>query len=179
MILGMSLTTFTILHVIICFIGLVAGLVVVFGMFGSKRLNGWTAVFLIFTILISVTGFMFPIHGFTPALATGVVSSIILAAAVLGLYVFRLNGAWRWIYVAGAVAALYLNVFVLIVQSFQKVAVLRDLAPTQTETPFLVTQIAALVLFLAFAMLALIKFHPERTRLAWSGNADAPWPARK
>ncbi|HEU4661754.1 MAG TPA: hypothetical protein VFS63_13945 [Pseudolabrys sp.] len=164
MILGMSLGTFTALHVIICLIGLVAGLVVVFGMFGSRRLAGWTAVFLISTILISVTGFMFPIHGLTPALATGIVSIVLLGAAVLGLYVFRLEGAWRWIYVACAVAALYLNVLVLIVQSFQKVAVLNALAPTQSEAPFLLTQSAALVLFLVLAILGLIKFHPERLR---------------
>jgi hypothetical protein len=89
---------------------------------------------------------------------------VLLGAAVLGLYVFRLEGAWRWIYVACAVAALYLNVLVLIVQSFQKVAVLNALAPTQSEAPFLVTQSAALVLFLVLAILGLIKFHPERLR---------------
>ena len=162
MILGMSIATFTILHVIICLIGLIAGLVVVFGMFSSKRMTGWTALFLVSTILISVTGFMFPIHGFTPALGTGVVSMVILIAAVAGLYFFKLGGAWRWIYVACAVAALYLNMFVLIVQSFQKILSLNALAPTQSEPPFLIAQAAALLIFVVFGFLAAARFHPER-----------------
>src|SRR5512135_506524 len=131
MILGLSVETFTILHVVITLIAIAAGFVVVFGMLGSKRLPGWTALFLLTTVLTSVTGFMFPIHGFTPALGVGIISMVLLAIALLALYAKHLTGAWRWIYVATAVTALWFNFFVLIVQSFQKISFLHALAPTQ------------------------------------------------
>src|SRR5882757_4393853 len=99
MIIGMSIQTFTTVHVVISLIAIAAGVVVMFGMLGSHRMPGWTAIFLLMTILTSVTGFMFPISGFTPALAVGVISIILLAIALLALYVKRLAGAWRWIYV--------------------------------------------------------------------------------
>lgn len=160
MILGMSIQTFTVLHVIISLVAIATGLVVLVGMLGSKRLTGWTAQFLLTTILTSVTGFMFPINGFTPALGTGVVSLVVLAVALLALYGKHLAGAWRWIYVATAVAALYLNVFVLIVQSFQKVAFLTAMAPTQSEPPFLIAQSVALVLFIVLGLVAAFRFRP-------------------
>ena len=124
MILGMSLHTFTVLHVIISLIAIVAGLVVIAGMVGSQRMPGVTALFLVTTILTSATGFLFPISGFTPALGVGIVSLIILAIALLALYGRHLAGAWRWIYVVSAVAALWFNAFVLIVQVFEKLSVL-------------------------------------------------------
>jgi hypothetical protein len=107
-----------------------------------------------------VTGFLFPFHGFTPAIGVGILSMIVLIAAILALYVFRLAGAWRWVYVGGAVIALYFNVFVLIVQSFQKIAPLKALAPTQTEPPFLIAQVAALLFYIAVGIGAVRRFHP-------------------
>lgn len=162
MILGLSLATFTIVHVLISLVAIATGVVVVAGMFGANRVSGWTAVFLIFTLLTSLTGFLFPIKAFTPALGTGLVSTVVLLIALGALYGANLHGAWRWIYVVCAVVALYLNVLVLIVQSFQKVPPLHDLAPTGSETPVLVAQAIALVLFVGAGILAVRRFHPER-----------------
>ena len=123
MILGLSLQNFTLLHVIISLIGIVTGFVVVFGMLKGERMGVWTALFLVTTILTTATGFLFPNAAFTPALAVGYVSSAVLIVTLLALYVFRLAGPWRWIYVIGALVALYLNTFVGVVQSFQKILV--------------------------------------------------------
>jgi hypothetical protein len=121
MILGISIGAFTILHVIITLVAIGSGLIVVGGMFASHRLPVTTALFLFTTALTSVTGFLFPIHGFTPALGVGILACVILLIALFALYEEHLVGAWRWIYVIAAVASLYLNVFVLVVQSFVKV----------------------------------------------------------
>src|SRR5262249_11545549 len=141
---------FTILHVAISLVAIVSGLIVLVGMLRARRLPGWTALFLLTTILTSVTGFMFPISGVTPAIIFGVISIVILAIALAALYVKHLSGAWRWIYVVTVLIALYLNVFVLIVQPFQKVPALQKLAPTQSEPPFQIVQgvvlVAALIL---------------------------------
>jgi hypothetical protein len=162
MILGMSIETFTLVHVIISLIAIVSGLIVLFGMFGGHRMSGMTALFLVTTILTSVTGFLFPISGFTPAIGVGIISLVLLALAVLGLYVFRLAGAWRWIYVVTAVIALYFNVFVLVAQSFMKVSFLKPLAPTQSEPPFQIAQGVVLLLFIIAGIVAVRRFHPER-----------------
>jgi hypothetical protein len=166
MIIGLSLQTFTTIHVIISLLAIASGIVVLIGMLGSHRMQGLTALFLITTILTSVTGFLFPIHGFTPGLGTGIVSLVLLAVALYGLYGKGLVGTWRRIYVACAVSALYLNVLVLIVQSFQKVPKLQVLAPTQSEPPFLITQSAALVFFLIVGAVAALRFHPAASRPA-------------
>ena len=160
MIAGLSIENFTILHVAISLIGIVSGLIVLFGMLRARRLPGWTALFLATTVLTSVTGFMFPINGLTPAIVVGVISIVILAIALMALYVKHLSGAWRWIYVTTALAALYFNVFVLIVQSFQKVPALQKLAPTQSEPPFLVAQGVVLVAFLVLGTMAARRFRP-------------------
>jgi hypothetical protein len=117
MILGMSLETFTLAHVVLSLVGIASGFIVLFGMIGAKRLDGWTALFLATTVLTSVTGFFFPVGAFMPSYAVGITSLVFLAAALVALYVYRLAGAWRWIYVVGAVVALYLNVFVAVVQA--------------------------------------------------------------
>jgi len=166
MILGMSIDTFTLVHVIISLVGIVTGLIVLFGMFGGHRMSGITALFLLTTILTSVTGFLFPISGFTPAIGVGIISLAILALALLGLYGFRLAGAWRWIYVVSAVIALYLNVFVLVVQSFQKLAFLQPLAPTQSEPPFQIAQGIVLLLFIVGGIVAVRRFHPDAQPVA-------------
>ena len=142
MILGMSADTFTQVHVILSLVGIVSGLIVVFGMLSANKLDGLAALFLATTVLTSVTGFFFPVSGFMPSHAIGILSLVFLAAAILAFYVYHLAGSGRWIYAVGAVVALYLNVFVGIVQAFQKVSFLKPLAPTQSEPPFLVAQIA-------------------------------------
>ena len=158
MTLGLSLSAFTTLHVVISLIGIASGFVVLYGMLGSQRLPGWTALFLATTILTSVTGFMFPINGVTPGLVVGAISLVLLGLALLGLYVFRLAGPWRWVYVFTALAALYFNVFVGVVQAFRRVPVLRTLAPQQTEPPFLIAQLVVLAVFVALTIVATRRF---------------------
>src|SRR5262245_38303910 len=131
MVLGMSLATFTLVHVIISLIGIASGIIVLFGMLGSNRMPGMTALFLATTVLTSATGFLFPFTTSLPSHITGIISLVVLAIALLALYVGHLHGAWRWIYVVTAVIALWLNCFVGVVQSFLKVPVLQPLAPTQ------------------------------------------------
>jgi hypothetical protein len=163
MILGMSIGAFTLLHVIITVVAIGSGLIVVGGMFASNRLPLTTALFLFTTALTSVTGFLFPIHGLTPALRVGILACVILAVALFALYKEHLAGAWRWIYVITAIASLYLNVFVLVVQSFVKVSALNALAPTQSEPPFTITQAVVLAIFILIALVAVIKFRPGTT----------------
>jgi hypothetical protein len=160
MILGM--TPFTLFHVILSLIGIVAGLVVLAGLLASDRREGWTLIFLITTVATSVTGFMFPFGGFTPAIGVGIISMIFLIAAIVALYIYRLAGAWRWIYVVSAIVSLYLNVFVLVVQSFQKIPAFNALAPTGSEPPFAIVQGIVLVLFIIAGFLSLRRFHPIR-----------------
>jgi len=161
MIAGLSIENFTILHTAISLIAIASGLIVLAGMLRARRLPGWTAVFLVTTLLTSVTGFMFPINGLTPAIVFGLISIVILAIALAELYLKHLSAAWRWIYVTTALVALYLNVFVLIVQSFQKLPALQKLAPTQSEPPFLIAQAAALIAFLILGAMAARKFRPD------------------
>jgi hypothetical protein len=166
MIIGLSIYTFTIIHVIISLVAIASGIVVLVGMLGANRLRGWTALFLVTSILTSVTGFMFPINGFTPAIGTGIVSILVLGVALIALYAKHLVGSWRWIYVTAAATALYFNVLVLIVQSFQKVPALHALAPTQSEPPFLIAQGSALVVFLVVGFFAASRFRPATDVLA-------------
>jgi len=161
MILGMSTSTFTMVHVIISLIGIVSGFIVLFGFLNANRFNGWTALFLAATVLTSVTGFFFPTPRILPSQVVGVISLIALAVALFALYRSHLAGAWRWVYVTCAVLALYLNVFVGVVQSFQKLAFLQPLAPTQSEAPFLVAQLVVMGLFVLLGVLAVRRFHPK------------------
>lgn len=155
-----SLPLYTNIHTIISLIGIVAGFIVLFEMNANKPLGFWNQIFLWTTIATSVTGFGFPFGGVTPGIIVGVLSLIVLAVALLALYGKHLGGAWRWIYVLTAAIALWFNVFVLIVQSFQKIGFLQALAPTQSEPPFMLAQGAALVLTAALGALAARKFHP-------------------
>src|SRR5258708_2320742 len=168
MILGLSVQAFTQLHVIITLVAIVSGIVVVFGMLGSHRMPALTALFLVTTILSSVTGFLFPISGATPALIVGAISCVLLLLALIALYGAHLIGAWRWIYILTAVLALWFNVFVLIVQSFEKLAALNPLAPQvgppfaePTNPHFAVAQAAALIIFAVLGFLAIKKFRPD------------------
>src|SRR5690349_5611686 len=160
MILGLSLSAFTAVHVILSLIGIVTGVVVVFGMLADRPLAGWTAVFLASTVLTSATGFLFPFSGLLPSHLVGIISLVVLAIALAALYLFRLQGLWRWVYIVSAVLALYFNVFVGVVQSFQKLSFLQPLAPTQSEPPFIIAQSAVLIVFLAISVFALRSFHP-------------------
>ncbi len=161
MILGMSTATYTSLHVLISLIGIGSGLVVMSGFLTGKRLEGLTAIFLITTVLTSVSGFGFPFDHLLPSHKVGIISLIVLAIAIAALYMFHLAGAWRWIYVISAATALYLNVFVLVFQAFEKVPALKALAPTQKEPPFLLAQLVVLIVYLGFTILAAKKFHIE------------------
>ena len=160
----MILQIYTIIHVIISLVGIFTGLVVLLGMLAGNCLDGWTKWFLITTVATSVTGFLFPFHGFTPAIGVGIISLLVLAVAVYARYPRQLSGAWHWIYVVTAVIALYFNVFVAVVQSFEKVPVLKAMAPTQTEPPFKVTQLVVLALFVVLGIVAAIRFRPEPIR---------------
>lgn len=166
MILGMSTSAFTQVHVVISLIGIFAGVVAVFGMLCASRLPAWTAIFLITTVATSVTGFMFPSTGFDAAHVVGTVSLIVLAIAIVALYVYHLSGAWRWLYVVSSIVALYLNVFVGVAQSFQKVAFLHPLAPNGSEPPFIIAQVLVMVIFIVLGILAAKKFHPVVRGLA-------------
>jgi len=158
MMLGMSLETFTVFHVVISLIAIASGFVVVFGMIAGKRLDMLTALFLITTVATSVTGFMFPNHQITPGIVLGILSMIVLIVALIARYGRQMAGAWRSTYVVTSVIALYFNFFVLIAQSFMKVPALKALAPTQHEPPFAIAQISALVLFIVLGILAVKKF---------------------
>jgi hypothetical protein len=158
MVLGMTLSAFTRVHVIISLIAVVSGLLTVSGMARGQRTAGWTGLFLLTTVLTSVTGFLFPFDHLLPSHQVGVVSLVVLAVVLLGRYGTGLSGPWRWIYPLGCVIVLYLNVFVLVVQAFQKVAFLAALAPTQSELPFQLVQLAVLALFLWLAVGAVRRF---------------------
>ena len=160
MILGMSVGAFTLLHVVLTLVAIGSGLIVAGGIFASHKLPGTTALFLFTTALTSVMGFLFPIRGFTPALGVGILACVILAVALFALYKEHLVGAWRWIYVITALVSLYLNVFVLVAQSFMKVSALNALAPTQSEPPFAITQAVVLVIFILIGLIAVVKFRP-------------------
>lgn len=161
MTLGLTLPVFTLVHIAISLIGIAAGFGVLFGFLASRESPGWTKVFLLFTILTSVTGFMFPFDKVLPSHVTGAISLGVLALALVALYGRRLAGPWRWVYVVTAVAALYLNTFVLVVQTFIKNPALKELAPTQSEAPFAITQGLVLLAFIALGTLAVRRYHPE------------------
>jgi hypothetical protein len=162
MMLGLSLSAFTTLHVIITLIAIVAGLVVMFGMLGPNRMPGLTAIFLLFTILTSVTGFMFPFNGVTPGILIGILSCILLALACIALYAMHLAGIWRPIYVVTALVSLYLNVFVLVIQSFLKIPALHELAPGNPPAgaAFAVVQGIVLVFFVVMIFRVWRGFRP-------------------
>ncbi len=166
MMLGMSLSTFTLIHVVISLVGIASGLVVLYGLLTGKRLDRWTVLFLLTTVLTSVTGFGFPFDHLLPSHKVGIISLVLLALAIVARYALHMAGAWRWIYTVCAVMALYLNIFVLVVQSFEKVPALKTLAPTQSEPPFLVTQLIVLALFIVLGIFAVRKFQPEHVSVA-------------
>ncbi|MDB5303972.1 MAG: hypothetical protein JWM97_1521 [Phycisphaerales bacterium] len=161
----MILTAFTLLHVAISLVAIVSGFIVVMGLLVGKRSDGWAAIFLASTLATSVTGFLFPFHRLLPSHGVGIVSLLILPVCIIARYRRHLVGHWRWVYVVTVLLLLYLNVFVLIAQAFQKVPALKAMAPTQSEPPFLLAQLVVLVLFVVLTVAAAIRFRdslPQR-----------------
>lgn len=156
-----DLPMFTLVHVVISVVGIISGLVVAGGLLGNARLDGWTALFLATTILTSVTGFFFPFKGILPPHVFGVISLVVLIPCLVARYGKHLAGSWRSVYVVTAIVALYLNVFVLVVQLFVKTPPLLQVAPTQQEPPFLVTQLLVLLLFVWLGRASLRAFRPQ------------------
>ena len=152
------MTTFTAIHVLLSLFGIISGLLVLFGLITARTMRRPTLIFLGTTFATSITGFFFPFHGFTPALGVGIVSVVILIAVIAARYLFRLTGAWRWVYVTGAIAALYFNSFVLVVQAFLKIPRLHVLAPTGSEPPFALAQALVLAFYLVAGALAMKGF---------------------
>lgn len=157
----MLLTILVVFHVAISLIGIFSGFVVLFGLLAGKRLDGWTRLFLVTTVLTSVTGFFFPVHQFMPSHAVGILSLVVLAIAIYARYPRRLAGGWCMAYVITAMIAQYFNVFVLIVQAFQKIPALHAIAPTQADPPFKITQLAVLVVFAVLTILVAVKFRND------------------
>jgi hypothetical protein len=165
MILGMSLSTFVTVHVIISLIAIVAGIIVMFGLLNSKSMPGLTGIFLLFTILTSATGFLIPplvSEKLLPSHIVGALSLVLLAIACIALYGMKLSGAWRWIYAVTALLSLYLNVFVLVIQGFLKVPALHALAPGEPPggPVFAVVQLIVLVFFVIVIIGAVRRFRP-------------------
>ncbi len=162
MVFGMSLATFTMVHVIISLIAIVSGIIVMFAMLGSSRMPGLTAIFLLSTILTSATGFLFPFTQLLPSHMIGIISLVLLAIACIALYAMQLAGPWRWIYVMTALVSLYLNVFVLVIQGFLKIPALHALAPSvpPSEPPFAVIQGLVLLFFVIVIVGASRRFRP-------------------
>jgi hypothetical protein len=161
-----GLELFTAFHVLISLIGILSGFVAIVGMVRSKPLDWWTDLFLVTTVATSVTGFLFPFNGFTPAIGTGIISMIVLTLAIVALRVKYLQGPWARTYAITAVMAQYFNFFVLIVQSFRRVPVLHALAPTESEPPFAIAQLVALIAFVALGYVATRGFVNAQTRVA-------------
>jgi hypothetical protein len=155
----MILTSFTIFHVLISLLGIGSGVVVMFGLLASRRMDGWTATYLVSTAGTSITGFLFPVEHFMPSHAVGILSLVVLATAALARYRYQMAGGWRRTYAITSVIALYFNCFVLVAQMFAKIPALKELAPTQSETPFKVAQLAVFLVFLTLGTLAASKFH--------------------
>jgi hypothetical protein len=155
---------FTLFHVVVSLLGIPSGLLVLYGFLTSNRMRGATLVFLVTTVVTSVTGFFFHRTHILPSHIVGVISLVLLTAAIVGLYFFHLKGAWRAIYVVCAVTSLYLNMFVLVAQLFLKVPALHVLAPKRSEPPFAISQAILLVAFLVLGSLTVRRFHPTVTR---------------
>jgi hypothetical protein len=171
MVLGVSLPTFTLIHVLVSLFGIASGLVVMYGFLTNKRLDGWTVAFLMTTALASMTGFLFPFGGATPAIKLGVISIAVLAITIVTRYPLHL--AWRKTYVVTACAALYFNFFVLVVQSFEKMPALRAVAPTQNEPPFVIAQVTILAIFVVLTAFAVKRFRVEPRTVAKSKTMGA------
>jgi hypothetical protein len=161
-----DLLTFTLIHVVLSLVGIIAGLVVVGGLMAGVRFDAWTGVYFVTTVLTNVTGFGFPFATLLPSHIVGGISLLVLVVAIAARYWRHLTGAWRGVFVVSTVLALYLNVFVLIAQLFQKVPALIAVAPTQKAPAFVVTHLIVLALFVVLGMAAVRGFRTERAAVA-------------
>ena len=161
-----GLAAFTAFHVLISLVGIGTGFIAIFGLIAGRWLNLWMKIFLVTTILTSVTGFFFPFKGITPGIVVGIISLLALAISVYALRAKKLAGGWRTAYVITAVVAQWLNFFVLIAQLFEKVPALHVLAPTNTEGPFKAAQLTALILFVVLGFLATRNFKHAQLQTA-------------
>jgi hypothetical protein len=148
----MMLNALTIFHVALSLIGIGSGVVAIYGLLKAETSSRWTPAFLTTTTATSLRGFLFPFHGVTPAQVLGFLSLIAVMIASLSIYRYHLQGIWRRTYAVTAVTALYFNVVVLVVQTFRRVPALRAMAPTESEPPFQITQLAVLLLFAAIGI---------------------------
>ena len=153
---GIPLDTLLQIHVIISLLAIPAGIVVIYGLLTGALSNGWTALFLLLTVLTSLTGFPLPPFGFDPPRAIGLILLVLVAIAIAAFYLFHLAGAWRWVFIVAATIAFYLNVFVAVIQAFQKLAFLQPLASAQS-----IVQIVVLLAFIVLGVLAVRRFHPR------------------
>ena len=158
---GIPTHLFLQIHVTISLVALVAGLIVLYGWLNGNPSRGWTAFFLVTLILTSVTGFPLPPFGLDPPRMVGILSLILLAIAVIAIYGFRVTGPWRWIYIVTAITALYLDAFVGVIQAFNKLSFLHELAPNGSEPPFVIVQVVVLAIFVVLGFLAVRRFHPQ------------------
>ena len=149
------MATLLALHVVISLIALALGLVVAAGLVGHPPRHRASVAFLWTTILTSVSGFPLPADRILPSHIVGAISLVLLTLAALAWYQHRLAGGWARVWIVTALSALYLNVFVFVVQAFLRVPALHALAPTQAEPPFAVAQGAVLLLFVALTVTAL------------------------
>ncbi|HLW85339.1 MAG TPA: hypothetical protein VKR60_09010 [Candidatus Sulfotelmatobacter sp.] len=172
MILGMTLSTFTLIHVLTSLVGIASGLLVAYGLIKGKRFDGGTVIFLVTTVLTSATGFLFPFEHLLPSHIVGIISLVVLAVAIVARYPLHLAGSWRSIYVVCSLLALYFNVFVLVVQSFLKIPAVHALAPTQKEPPFLVVQLIVMAIFIVLGIFAMKGFRaePAAAQEAWRSS---------
>ena len=171
----LALTLLTLVHVAISLIGIASGAVVVNGFLDNKDFKPWTTLFLSTTVATSVTGFFFPVHHFMPSHAVGIISLLVLALAIYARSSRQMVGGWRQTYIISAVAALYFNVFVAVVQGFAKIPALKDLAPTQSEPPFKITQLIVLLLFIILGICSIIRFRNGK----FFSSPDIPYPETK
>jgi hypothetical protein len=160
---GIPTDLFVKIHVVLSLIGIASGLIVLLGMVGGRLLGGLTALFLATTVLTSVTGFPLPPVVLDPPRIVGIISLVALAVAIAALYLFHLSGAWRWIYVITALVALFFNCFVGVIQSFDKIASLHAIGPTQDAPAVHIAQVVLLALFVVLGIVAVIRFHPKPT----------------
>jgi len=150
----------TAIHTALSLVALVAGIVVVIGLLGTRLLPLWSALYFVTAVATSATGFLFPSSTFMASHWIGVISLVVLALAIVARYRLALAGAWRWIYVAGTVIGAYFLVFVTIAQAFKKLPALMAAAPTLSEPPFALSQLAALLLFVVAGIAAARLFRP-------------------
>jgi hypothetical protein len=156
----MFATPFISFHVIVSFVAIASGFAVLAGFLGGRQGGPWTPLFLVTAAIVLISGFLLPFSTITPAVATGIVGTVVLLATLYARYAGGMRGVWRPVFVVGAVVSLYLNVFVLVAQLFLKVPTLNALAPTGSEPPFAIAQGIVLALFLVAGTLSLRRFHP-------------------